>query len=478
MSQDRLPGARRHHGAVSSARTSTTRRPGSTDVGRGGLLGWCGELLGDLRFAVSQAAGAVAVGVVVCVGLLVAGWVSDPAAATGWPQTVRFGASLWLLAHLGEVGVLSEVATSPSPADPLTPVLGVVSLPPLLLVLLAAWPAWRAGDHIAARSRPLRALALLVVLAGGYAAAAWLLAWAVDTPVVTPDPTACAAGAAVLAVLGAAPAVLRHHTDELLDRLPRRVHEQVRRVVPGAAVAVFGWLAGGALLLSTSLLLHVATVGEVHAALAPGLGGGAALLLLQLAFLPVAVVWSAAVLAGPGTWFGVGHVGPGGSSVVDVPAVPVLAALPAPGELPLWAYLAPVAVVLAGALAAWHVHRHPSSREATLGDRAGDAVVLAALAGLAAVALGLLTSGSVGPWQPLGPDPLLLGAAVTAEVFAGALLAGGALHLLAGRPLGRWSRISGRFRAARPVVADTPASGPGRLLAREQAVGRPALRGR
>jgi len=430
----------------------------------------------DLRLALSQAVGAVAIGVVVCVGLLVAGWVSDPAAATGWPQAVRLGTSLWLLAHLGEVGVLSEVATSPSPADPLTPVLGVVSLPPLLLVLLAAWPAWRAGDRIAARSRPVRSLALLTVFAGAYAGAAWLLAWAVDTPVVTPDPVASAIGAAMLALLGAVPAVLRRHADELLDRLPRHVQVQVRRVVPAAGVAVVGWLVGGAVLLAVSLLVRVATVGEVHAALAPGLAGGAALLLLQLAFLPAAVVWGAAVLAGPGTWFGVGHVGPGGSSVVDVPAVPMLAALPAPGGLPLWAFLAPVAVVLAGALAAWHAHRHPSSRGATLGDRAGDAVALAALAGLAALGLGELTSGSLGPWQPLGPDPLLLGAAVTAEVFAGALLAGGALHLLAGRPLGRWSRLSGRLRASGQLPGRAPVSGPGRLLGREQAAGRPSLR--
>jgi len=429
----------------------------------------------DLRLALSQAVGAVAFGLVVCVGLLVAGWVSDPDAATGWPQAVRLGTSVWLLAHFGEVSVLGEVATSPSPADPLTPVLGVVSLPPLLLVLLAVWPAWRAGDRIAARGGPVRSLALVTVLAGVYAGAAWLLAWAVDTPVVTPDPVACALGALVLALLGAVPAVLRRHADSLLDRLPRQVQVQVRRVVPAAGVAVVGWLVGGAVLLAVSLLVRVATVGEVHTALAPGLFGGAALLLLQLAFLPAAVVWSAAVLAGPGTWFGGGHVGPGGSSVVDVPAVPLLAGLPAPGAFPLWAFLAPVTVLLAGALAAWHAHRHPSSRGATLGDRAADALALAALAGLAALGLGELTSGSLGPWQPLGPDPLLLGAAVAAEVFAGALLAGGALHLLAGRPLGRWARLSGRLRASGPVRGSARVSGPGRLLGREQAGGRPSL---
>ncbi len=488
MSLGRCREARPHHGPVSSSRTSTARRPGSPDPGRApvgrpsaagsgarsgssrsdeartGVLGWLGDAFADLRLAVSQTLGAVAVGVLVCVGLVVVGWVSDPSAATAWPQAVRLGTSAWLLAHLGQVGVLSEVATSASPADPLTTVAGVVSLPPLLLVLLAAWPAYRAGAQLAARCAPLRALVLLLVVAAGYAVSAWLLAWAADTPVVTPDPAACAAGAGVLALAAGVPAVLRRHAGALLDRLPRHVDVQVRRVVPAAGVALAAWLLGGAVLLSAALLLHVATVAEVHAALAPGLGGGVVVLLLQLAYLPVAVVHAAAVLAGPGTWFAGSHVAPGGSTVLDVPAVPLLAALPSPGAFPLWAFLAPAAVVAAGALAAWHAHRHPSSRGATLGDRAGDAVAVAALAGLGALALGRLASGSLGPWAPLGPEPFLLAGAVTAEVFAGALLAGGALHLLAGRPLGRWERISGRLRR-------TAADAPSRLRAGTRAAG-------
>ena len=446
---------------------------GTVDGGRG-LVAWLADAFADVRLAVSQAVGAVVLGLLVCVGLVVTGWVSDPAAATGWPHAVRLGASAWLLVHLGEVGVLSEVAASPSPAEPLTQVSGVLSLPPLLLVLLAAGPAWRAGEWVVGRRGPVRALLLLLVLAGGYAGAAWLLAWAVDTPVVTPDPAACALGAGLLALGAALLGVLRRRADALLGRLPRHVEAQVRRVVPAAGVALAAWLLAGAVLLSAALLLHLATVGDVHASLAPGLGGGVVLLLLQLAFLPVAVVWAAAVLAGPGTWLAGSHVGPGGSSVVDVPAVPLLAALPSPGAFPLWAFLAPAAVVAAGALAAWHAHRDPSSRGATLGDRTGDAVAVGALAGLGALLLARLAGGSLGPWQALGPDPFLLAGAVGAEVFAGALLGGGALHLLAGRPLGRAGRFGRRLRRGHPPVdvprgATSGRSGSTRLLARPPA---------
>ncbi|MFC7162645.1 DUF6350 family protein [Aquipuribacter hungaricus] len=464
---------------MSSARTPTARRPaeapahadrvparghgqdGPGEGGRGRLAG-LGDAFADLRLAVSLAVGGIAVGLVVCVGLLVLGWVSDPAAETGWAQAVRLGTSAWLLAHLGDLGVTSLVVTSTSPGDPPTEVASLVSLPPLLLVALAVWPVWRAGRRTASRGGPVRSLLLVLVMALVWAGAAWALAWAVDTPVVTPDPTACALGAAVLVVAAALPAVLLHHRDELLGRLPRHVEVQVARVVPAAGVALAGWLLGGAVLLSAALLLDLTTVGQVQTSLAPGLGGGLALLLLQLVFLPTAVLWAAAVLAGPGTWVGAGHVGPGGSGVVDVPAVPLLAALPSPGELPLWAFLAPAAVVAAGALAAWHAHRDPTSRGATLGDRAGDAVAMAALAVLRALGLGWLSSGALGPWQPLGPDPLVLAAAVAVEVFAGALLAGCALHLLSGRPLGRWSRLSGRLRQEeRAAAAREAAAAPG-----------------
>ncbi len=418
------------------------------------MTAWLGAAFADVRLAVSQTAGAVAVGVVVCVGLVVAGWVSDPAADTAWPQAVRLGVSAWLLAHLGHIGVTSEVATSTSPADPLTVVPGLLSLPPLLLVLLAAWPAWRAATRIADRCRPVRAGVLLLVLAAGYAAAAWALAWAVDTPVVSPVPTACAAGAGVLALLAAGPAVLRRHADALLVRLPRHVAAQVSRVVAAAGVAVVTWLLAAAVLVSVGLLTHLSTVADVHTSLAPGPGGGVLLLLLQVAFLPVAVVWAGAVLAGPGTWLVSAHLGPAGSTVVDLPAVPLLAALPSPGAFPLWAFLAPLTVVVAGAVGAWHAHRDPSSRDTTLGERAGDAVAVAALAGVGALGLGWLSAGSLGPWQPLGPDPALLGGAVALEVLVGALLAGGALHLLAGRPLGRWARVGGQIRRGRDVVTD------------------------
>lgn len=396
-----------------------------------------GDAFADVRAATSWALAAVALGVVACVGLVVAGWASDPASATPWPQALRLGVDLWLVAHLGELAVVSEVVTSTSPADPPTLVPGVVSLPPLLVVVLAALPSWQVGGRLARRCPPVRALALVPVVAVVHAAVAWGLAWAVDTPVVAPSPTACAVGAALTAGVAALVGVLGVHARGLLDLLPRAAAVQLRRVVPAAAVAVTAWLLAGAVLLALGLLADLATVASVHAQLGAGPLGGVLLLLLQLAYLPTAVVWSAGLVAGPGVAVGPGQLSVAGSTVADVPAVPLLAALPDPGPFPLWAYLGPLVVVGAGALAGWHAHRHPSSRGATLLDRMGDAAAVAGLAGIATAVLVVGTSGALGPWAPLGPDLLLLVAAVTAEVLVGAAVVGGALHLLAGRAIGR-----------------------------------------
>ncbi len=402
------------------------------------------QAFADLRLAVSHASGAVAVGLVAAVGLVVLGWATDASSGTAWSQAVRLGSHVWLLGHLGELAVLSEVAASTSPADPATQVAGTVSAAPLGLSLLGAALAWRAGRRTARRCAPVRSLLLCLVVAAVYAGAAWGVAWGTDTAVVTPDPTASALGAAALALLGAVTGVLGVHADALLDRLPHVAAVQLRRVLPAAGVALTAWLLGAAVLLSVALLLDLPTVAGVHGALAPGAAGGVLLLLGQLAYLPTAVVWSGAVLAGPGTSLGDGVVTLSGSTVLDVPAVPLLAALPDPGPFPLWAYLGPLVVVLAGALAGWHAHRHPSSRGATLTDRLADAVAVAALVGVVTAGLAWLARGALGPWGPLGPDLLLLVAAVTAEVLVGALLAGGALHLTSGRPIARRRDGAGR----------------------------------
>jgi hypothetical protein len=69
------------------------------------------------------------------------------------------------------------------------------------------------------------------------------------------------------------------------------------------------------------LWLHLSRVAALHAALQPGVAGGIALLLLQLAFAPNALVWSASYALGSGFSLGAGSV--------VAPAVIELGILPA-----------------------------------------------------------------------------------------------------------------------------------------------------
>ena len=78
------------------------------------------------------------------------------------------------------------------------------------------------------------------------------------------------------------------------------------------------------------------------AALNPGIGGSALLLLASLSYLPNSVIWAIAYMLGPGFAFGVGTaVSPSGSALGAVPAFPMLAALPVgrPGRVPALARL-------------------------------------------------------------------------------------------------------------------------------------------
>lgn len=397
-----------------------------------------GATAADCRAAVSHALGAVVVGLVVCVGLVVLGWASDPESATTWWQALRIGVSAWLLAHLASLQLVSEVATTTSPADPLTQVSSELSLAPGGLILAAGAVAAGVGVVLGRRTGVLAGLVLSFVVAATYAGSAWVLAWVVDTPILAADPLQAASGAAALSLVAVLAGGAWVQAGSMLRRVPVAVANQLRRVVPAAGVALTAWLTAGALLLTGALATDVAGVSDVHAGVAPGPAGGALLLAGELLALPTLVVWAASVLAGPGVAMGAGTVDPGGSTVVDVPALPILAALPEPGPFGVWVWGGALLVVLAGALAGWHAHRHPSSRGATALDRIADAAAVAALVGAAAILLCLVTAGSLGPWAPLGPDPVLVGGVVTAEVFLGAVVASTSLHLLAGRPLVRW----------------------------------------
>jgi hypothetical protein len=229
-------------------------------------------------------------------------------------------------------------------------------------------------------------------------------------------------GGLLTAVVGAGAGALR--PDRLWRAAWLRLGDRTRRTLPAALTAVSALLAAGALLVGGSLLAHFGRATDLAGATAPGAVGGAGLLLLGLAYLPNAVVWGAGWLAGPGIAVGTGTaVGPFAHELGAVPALPLLAALPA-GGVPTWVGLLALGVPLgAGALAGRVLHRRSDAPSRT--SAALDVLATAGWSGAAAAALAVLAGGSAGASRlaELGPSATRVALAVAVEVAVGALVA-------------------------------------------------------
>lgn len=215
---------------------------------------------------------------------------------------------------------------------------------------------------------------------------------------------------------------------------------ELRAVVRGAGTAVAGVLVSALTLVVVLLALQIEQAGRLWALLDPGLGGGVVLAVACLLVVPTLTLWAASALMGPGFRVGTDtSVDLTGSYLGEVPGLPVLAALPSPGELPAWTFLLGLVPALAATVAGWRLVR------AGHADTGGDfwrGIGVAALAGgaggLALAVLVWLSGGSVGPgrMRDVGPEslvPLLVAVPVMAVGAAiGAVLA----HYRGGRATG------------------------------------------
>ena len=333
---------------------------------------------------------------------------ADPAnEGVEWFRSVVVATSLWVAGH----GVPPTVGTV------------TVTVVPLGITLLAVFGCW-------ASARRSGTLARSTFVAG---VVTYALVVAVLALLVGSGPAGAVrglVGGALVAVVGlglglvarpGAPRV-RVVLEPVLRRLPSAV-------VTGlfAATAAFAALVGvSALLVAGWAYLGRGTVRAITDGLGLDVLGGAVLAFAQLAFLPVLVVWAMAWLAGPGFSVGAGtQFAPDAMTGGTLPAVPLLGALPGADVTGGPAVLAPLVVVLVGALAGWWVHRATRRDHGRRGWTASLAcVVAAATTGLVVALVVVLASGAVGPGRmaTTGASGLLVGAAVAGEVLLGALL--------------------------------------------------------
>jgi hypothetical protein len=396
----------------------------------------------DRPLAVTGAIAACAsagTGLAVLTMLALAGWIAAPHAGLGLTGVLRTAALLWLIGH--HVGFALPGA-------------GRIGMLPLGLVLLPGALLWRAGRWVV-RSGGVTRLRHVVyaalALAVPYAMVAAALALASSSALATPSLAEAVACPFLLALiaggLGGARAIAPW--SRLVGLLPDRI----RSLTVGTAGALAVLVAVGALLAGGSLALHLREFRAVDATLAPGAVGAVLLLLAQLAYVPNAIAWAISFTLGPGFAFGTGTViAPTGSALGQLPAFPMLSALPTgvhsavPPVLSLAVLIAPYLAGAAGGLLMARTAPLLALESAPLRGFACGILTGCVLGVAAAAAGGPLGNGRL---AAVGPSGWQVGVVASLEVGVAAAATAGFANWL-------------RLRAVdRPGVDRTGAAGPG-----------------
>jgi hypothetical protein len=414
------------HGAVSdvSPGTRVTAPPEPSGGGRGGAQApsaprplYVTGLVGALW--------CIGIGLAVLTTVTLIGWIAAPRTAlgVGLPGVFRTAINFWLVSHHagfsvqhGRVGLLP---------------LGVIVVPGALLHRSGGWMIRAGGVR---RRRPRIAVAhVALALAAPYALLAGLLALAASSPVIRPSAwqalVACFMVALIAGGLGAARAVVAqaaagHRVRSGLGALLRLLPERPRSLMIGVAGSVAVLLATGAILVGASLAVHMSEATRLYDMLAPGIVGGILLLLIELAFLPNAVIWGMAYAIGPGFSVGVGtSVSPTGVFMDVVPAFPPLAALPEPGPAPLVSLLALAVPFAAGAVGGTLTVRAMPSQVYEAAPLWG--FFSGALTGVVTAVLSALSGGPLGGggMATVGPSAWQVGLLAALEVGISAAIA-------------------------------------------------------
>lgn len=368
------------------------------------------------------AAWCVGIGLAVLTTITLVGWMAAPRTALGpgLPGVFRTAVTFWLVAHHagfsvpgGRVGMLP---------------LGLIVVPGALLYRSGGWALRAAG--VPERTR-VGVVHVALALAVPYTLMAGLLALAVRTPVVRPSSwqalIVCFLLAFVAGGMGAARALVasrgrrvRSGVGALLKLLP----ERPRSVVMGVVAATAVLLAAGGLLVGASLVAHLTATRSAYDVLSPGIVGGILLLLIELVYLPNAMIFGMAYTVGPGFSVGAGtSVSPTGVFLGAVPTFPPLAALPEPGPAPAISLIALAVPFVAGAVAGTLTVRampSPVYEAAPLWGFLSGALTGVVTAVLAALAGGPLGGGRM---ATIGPSAWQIGLMAAMEVGVSAAIA-------------------------------------------------------
>lgn len=390
--------------------------------------------------------GAVAAGgpLLVCLAAAVVGWFLTDAGGAGTPSgALRVGGHAWLLAHGSTVAVE-----------------GVrISAMPLGLTLVCAWAVWRVGhrvgesisghgpdaDRIADGERDWTVPIAAGLFTVGYVVVAVVVCAVAATASSSPSPARVVLWSILLGggVGGPAIAFGAGRAAIWLAQVPVAVAD----VASVARRILVAWSVVSAFALVVAFLADFSTAANVVSQLHADGGAVVLMLVLSVAVLPNATLFSSAYLLGPGFTVGTGTVVSTSTVVLGpLPMFPLLAALPDQGRGPGWAGWLMLTPVLVALVVAVRVQRQ---RPVLEWDRAA---VRGCAGGISAgVALALVTAfagGAVGPGRMADVGPY------TFDVLLHSITSFGIGGVVGALVMCWWQRdgderVGGRLRAVR-----------------------------
>lgn len=267
----------------------------------------------------------------------------------------------------------------------------------LCIAVVALTSGWVVAD-------PVELPAFAATTAGALGVIAGIVSASSNAGDIRTSVVRAAIGAFIVGGVGAAIGGAHRHKSST-DLWPT-ANADVRAVVRASVPAILAVIAASGMIVLGLLVSHLSRAGDLWALLDPGFGGGIALAAACVLAMPTLVLWTTSALIGPGFMLGTDtSVDLSGAQLGQVPGLPVLAALPAPGQFAGWVFLLGLIPLAAGVLAGWRVQvrdREDFLSRVALGSAAG---------GLAGLALGVLvaaSAGAVGPGRMADAGPPML----------------------------------------------------------------------
>ncbi|HVS68618.1 MAG TPA: DUF6350 family protein [Mycobacteriales bacterium] len=356
--------------------------------------------------SISAAVWAASIGVAVLLVVTLIVWSADSRSTSSAGSAMRFALAVWLDAH----------------RVPMTVPGGTIAVAPIGLTLLFGALLARSAAVLArgaTSQEPGAVAAMVLAVTLPYAGIATGLAFLARTSTIHPAPGAAFVTAGIVSVVATTIGGLRGagQWSAIWGRLPIALRDALRAAGVGAAV-----LLGTSTVLTIAALFHHADlVGNSIDGYSNG-SGRFAIAALSLFFIPNAMVFTSAYLAGPGFAVGAGtSVNLAAVHVGATPALPVLAALPqGSASWPVFV-LAIVSGLGAGLLAGWRIRQDAGS---DLAAQLRAVLATAMVIGTAAALLAAVAGGPFGPGRlaAVGPSPWQIGLTVGGEVAGGALI--------------------------------------------------------